>query len=98
MAGLAEAAECLRSKGNRVLAVIGPFNEHLLVEPSRQRYRAAKQKVEAWLRAQGIPFVAPALLPSDQYGDASHPLSDGYARLAKSIRADRAFQEWFNSK
>jgi hypothetical protein len=93
-----DAAERLRSKGNRVLAVIGPFNEHLLLEPSRQRYRAAKQKVEAWLRAQGILFVAPALLPSDEYGDASHPLSSGYARLAKSIRADRAFQEWFNSK
>ncbi len=93
-----EAALCLRAQGNRVLAVVGPFNEHLLLEPSRLRYQAAKQKVEAWLRGQGIRYVAPALLPSDQYGDASHPLSAGYARLARSLRDDHVFQEWFKER
>ena len=93
-----EAALRLQSQGNRVLAVIGPFNEHLLLKPSRARYQAAKQKVEAWLRRQGIRYLAPALLPSNLYGDASHPLSAGYARLARGIRQDRVFQDWFAGK
>jgi hypothetical protein len=92
------AAKFLRLKGDRVLIVIGPFNEHLLSDPSRQRYQSLKQAVEVWLQSHRFRYVAPALLPSDEYGDASHPLSTGYARLAKSIVADRVFQEWFKSR
>ena len=53
-----------------------------------------KQKVAAWLKSDGILSISPALLPSEEYGDASHPLSAGYARLAKSISRDPVFREW----
>jgi hypothetical protein len=89
-----EAASTLRARGNRVLAVIGPFNEHLLLPPSRERYGLLKQKVAAWLKSEGIRSISPALLPSDEYGDASHPLSAGYVRLARSISRDPIFREW----
>lgn len=91
-----QAAQSLRSKGNIVLVVLGPFNEHLLTPPSRARYQIAKQSVEAWLRDNGFPFIAPALLPSEEYGDASHPLHAGYARLAKEVAANPVFQQWIH--
>lgn len=90
------AAHFLVSKGNAVFAVIGPFNEHLLTEPSLGRYLATKRKVESWLQDEGIAYIAPTLLPSDEYADASHPLKAGYARLAREIVANHAFQKWFN--
>jgi hypothetical protein len=79
------AAEILQKRGNAVKVVVGPFNEHLLKDPSRVRYSALKRSIEAALRERKIPYVAPAPLPSEQYGDASHPLSAGYALLAKEL-------------
>ena len=48
-------------------------------------------EVEAWLKAQGIPYYIPPALPSDHYADASHPLGDGYAMLAKQLFEDKSF-------
>jgi hypothetical protein len=81
------SVEVLQKRGNTVLVVVGPFNEHLLTEASRVKYSELKQAIEAWLRERKIPYVAPAPLPSEQYGDASHPLSAGYALLAKELVA-----------
>jgi hypothetical protein len=36
----------------------------------------------------------PDVLPSELYADASHPLTEGYALLAKEIWADQVFQKW----
>jgi hypothetical protein len=84
----------LHSNGTHLLVVVGPLNEHLLTDSSRLQYQSRQQEVEAWLDEQGIPFVAPAVLPSNEYGDASHPLSGGYARLARSISSEAAFRKW----
>ena len=81
------AVDILQRRGNTVLVVVGPFNEHLLTDASRVKYSELKQGMEAWLRERKIPYVAPAPLPSEQYGDASHPLSAGYALLAKDLVA-----------
>jgi hypothetical protein len=78
-------AELLQKRGNTVLVVVGPFNEHLLTDASRVKYSELKRGIEAWLLERKIPYVAPAPLPSEQYGDASHPLSAGYALLAKEL-------------
>jgi hypothetical protein len=77
--------EILESRGNKVMVVVGPFNEHLLKDPSRVKYSELKRGIEDWLKERKIPYVAPPPLPSDLYGDASHPLSAGYALLAKEL-------------
>jgi hypothetical protein len=53
--------------------------------------------VEAWLREHGIPCCAPAALPSELYADASHPLGDGYALLAKRLLEDQSFADWLSA-
>jgi hypothetical protein len=77
--------EILESRRNKVLVLVGPFNEHLLKDPSRVRYSELKHEIEDWLKERKIAFVAPPPLPSEHYGDASHPLSAGYALLAKEL-------------
>jgi len=89
-----ETAERLRARGNRVFVVVGPFNEHLLTAPSRERYRRMQSEVEAWLKSRDFSYSAPPVLPTDEYGDASHPLSAGYARLAEQLARDAAFRDW----
>jgi hypothetical protein len=79
------AVEILKSRGNQVFVVVGPFNEHLIAPAARPGYDRLKGAVEEWLRSQGVPFVSPAALPSELYADASHPLAKGYEALAKQI-------------
>ena len=91
-----ESVETLRARGNRVLVVVGPLNEHMFARKpeSLQTYVALKQEVEAWLKAEGLPYCIPAPLPSDDYADTSHPLAEGYARLAERLLQDEAFVEF----
>ena len=49
--------------------------------------RGASDRIEDWLKERKIPYYAPEALPSEQYGDASHPLGSGYALLAKELVA-----------
>ena len=86
-----QALDILRRRGNRVFVLVGPFNEHILTAASRRIYIRRKGQVEAWLGEQGIAYWAPDALPSELYGDASHPLSAGYARLAAQLRQHPAF-------
>lgn len=89
-----QAVEILKRRGNRVFVLVGPFNEHMLTPTSLQAYQQRKQSVAAWLEQQGIPhFVAP-VLPSECYADASHPLADGYALLAKQLSENQAFSDF----
>ena len=83
--------ETLQQRGNRVFVLVGPFNEHMLTPDCLQRFQKVKGTIAAWLLEKNIPHAIPAALPSDEYGDASHPLADGYARLAKQLREDSAF-------
>jgi hypothetical protein len=77
--------EILQRRGNRVIVLLGPFNEHMLVDRSLGEYRKLKAEMEAALRGRGLTVHAPPALPSDQYGDASHPLAPGYAALARDL-------------
>ena len=82
----------LQGRGNHVFVVVGPFNEHMLTAASLQRYQKVKSTIAAWLTAQQIPHMVPDALPSEEYGDASHPLPKGYARLAEQLLADPNFE------
>jgi hypothetical protein len=79
------AVEILQARGNRVFVILGPFNEHMLTESSLGRYKTLVGGIEAWLREKKVPCVVPEVLPTEQYADASHPLREGYALLARRL-------------
>jgi len=84
----------LKDRGNDVLVVLGPFNEHMLSEDNRPAYRKIRDGIVTWLGQHQIPAVVPETLPSELYADASHPLTEGYELLAKRIYADQRFRGW----
>ncbi len=84
----------LRARGNDVLVLLGPFNEHMIAEDNRPAYRAIHEAIMVWLKRNQVPVVAPDPLPSELYADASHPLTDGYKLLAGKIYSDHTFQSW----
>src|SRR5262249_10658534 len=84
--------ELLQQRGNRVFVQVGPFNEHLLTPESLKRYQQVKATIGAGLRERNVAHALPPPLPSDQYGDASHPLAEGYERLADQLMKDPFFR------
>lgn len=88
------AVDTLRRRGNRVFVLVGPFNEHMLTKDSLQVYEKRKQGVEKWLEQEGVPHFVPPALPSKSYADASHPLADGYAMLAKELLESDSFRQF----
>jgi lysophospholipase L1-like esterase len=86
--------ETLRARGNDVLVILGPFNEHFMAEDNRPAYRKVRDGVEAWLTENHVPHVTPETLPSALYADDCHPLTEGYQLLAKRLYANPAFQDW----
>jgi len=89
-----EAVAILQARGNRVFVILGPLNTHLMTERSSRIHDQLKGDMEAWLKARGVPHYAPPPLPSALYADASHPLQDGYAELARQLFQCRAFEDW----
>ena len=89
-------AEVLISRDNQICVVIGPFNEHMVSAGNLERYRTNKSVAEAWLQERGVVLLSPDVLPSDSYGDASHPLTDGYALMAERLLAAPEFQSWLD--
>ena len=84
--------EILKARGNSVFVLVGPFNEHMLKGKSIDTYRRMKSEIETWLRRNNVPYYMPEALPSDLYVDASHPLSEGYAMLAKQLFENKSFR------
>ena len=90
--------ELLRERGNDVLVVLGPFNEHMMAEENLTAYRQLRSGIAAWLSQHQIPHLVPESLPSALSADASHPLTEGYQLLAQRLGSDAAFRKWMNSK
>ena len=88
------ALDILQARGNRVFVLIGPMNVHLMTPQSSRKYRRLKGQMQAWLKAQAIPYYAPGPLASDLYADSSHPLKDGYAELARQLFEHEPFRHW----
>ena len=84
----------LRARGNDVLVVVGPFNEHMMVEENRPAFRHIREGIVTWLEQQRVPHVVPETLPTALYADASHPLTQGYALLAQQLASDPGFKGW----
>jgi hypothetical protein len=77
--------ETLQERGNQVFVLVGPFNEHLLTPESRRRYQQVRATIATWLQTEKVPHLVPEVLPSEHYGDASHPLGPGYELLARQL-------------
>lgn len=88
----------LRDRGNDVMVVLGPFNESMVAEDQRPAFRELRDRIAAWLVAHRITHILPETLPSRLYADASHPLTDGYALLARRIYGDPEFRKWLEAK
>ena len=86
----------LRERGNDVLVVLGPFNEHIMAAENRPAYRELRGGIVSWLKKNQVPHVVPETLPSALYADASHPLTEGYELLARRLYANQSFREWLS--
>jgi len=91
-------AQLLKARGNDVLVVLGPFNEHIMAEENRPAFRRIRDGIVAWLKQRQLEYIAPETLPSPLYADASHPLTEGYQVLAKQIYDDPVFRRWWQPK
>lgn len=77
--------DLLRGRGNRVLVLVGPFNESMLTDESLKRYHQLQAEVADGFHARGVEYLMPPALASHLYGDASHPLAAGYEELADTV-------------
>lgn len=84
--------EILKARGNRVFVLVGPFNEHRLKPESLKTYITMRDEIEAWLKKNNIVHYVPSVLPAEFYTDASHPLNEGYAELAKQLFENDSFK------
>jgi hypothetical protein len=84
----------LRARGNNVLVVVGPFNEHIIAPESKPGFENLRSAVVAFLRSDNIPFAIPQALGSNLYADGSHPLTEGYKALARELLNDAGFSKW----
>jgi hypothetical protein len=90
--------ETLRDRGDDVFVIVGPFNENMVAPESRPLYYKLRDGITAWLTENKVPHLVPELLPSSLYADASHPLTEGYALLARRTRANDNFQTWLKAE
>jgi hypothetical protein len=86
--------ELLRERGDDVLVILGPFNEHMIAAENQPAYQELRNGIRAWLSQNQVPYLVPELLPSLLYADASHPLTEGYQLLAEQIHDNQDFQRW----
>ena len=92
------AVKLLRARNNAVFVLVGPFNEHMMKAESVETYRKMQSEIEFWLQQNNIPYYMPPALPSRLYVDASHPLAEGYAILAKQIFDSLSFKAEFGRR
>ena len=87
-----QTVELLQARNNTVFVLVGPFNEHMLKEKSYNTYQEMKKEIGTWLRQNNVAYFIPPPLPSEFYRDASHPIAQGYALLAKELVENPSFR------
>jgi hypothetical protein len=87
----------LRRLENEVFVLIGPLNPYLQTEESQIRYRELLRTAEEWFTQKKVRFYSPTDLPSELYADASHPLKDGYTKIADELFKERSFNQWLSN-
>jgi hypothetical protein len=90
--------ELLKERNNTIFILVGPFNEHMFKGNSSAVYGKMKNGIEDWLRQNDIPYFMPEVLPSEFYSDASHPLAEGYALIARQLIENDSFVSFILQK
>ena len=88
----------LQDRNNDMMVVLGPFNQHIMTADNQAKFIGIEKEVKQWFESASIPYVAPMVLESSLYGDASHPLTEGYQQLAESLWNDSEFKQWMNGQ
>ena len=77
--------DVLEGRGNRLLVIVGPLDEHRLHPDNVTVYRDLLEGIGTALRERGVESLLLPLLPAEWYADLSHPIGPGYASLAEHI-------------
>ncbi len=92
-----KAVKILQTRKNQVFVLVGPFNEHMLTNENKKKYRNILASIENRLRENEIPYFMPAALPSEYYADASHLLAKGYTILAEQMYNHPSFRTFISN-
>ncbi len=84
----------LNKNGNRVAALITPFNTYMMTKESRKKYFSILAEMEWILRENGITPVVPLIPEKKYFADSSHPTAEGYRVIAEDIMKNREFLEF----
>ncbi|MDZ4199508.1 MAG: hypothetical protein U1E27_09515 [Kiritimatiellia bacterium] len=84
-AAFLDSLDLLKERGCETLVVMLPFNEHMLTEPGWTRYREFHAHAMETVRKRNLPVVALSVLESELFADASHPMAEGYRRMAREL-------------
>ncbi len=86
--------QLLVARGNEVLVVVGPLNRHIMAAENQTRFDQLQLEAQESLAGMAVRVVTPKLLSFELYGDASHPLTEGYERMATDLLDQAVVQEW----
>jgi hypothetical protein len=86
----------LLAQHNDVIVILGPFNEHMLAPENKPAFESLRHGITGFLdypefgfsnapSERTVKYIAPTVLPSELYADASHPLTEGYKVLAERV-------------
>ncbi len=81
----------LQSRDCQLFILAGPFNEPMLAPESAKTYAEIRTGISTWLSTESIPHLTAKALPTELYADASHPLAEGYQRLAAQLQTAPGF-------
>ena len=84
----------LFERDNEVYILLGPFNPYILTEDSSRRFQSMKSTMEKWFQENSVNYYSVPDLPSDYYADGSHPLQEGYKKIAIDLYKTESFRKW----
>ncbi len=87
----------LIERDNKVYVLFGPFNPYILTEESYQRFQSMKSDMEKWFKENNLSYYSVPDLPSDYYADGSHPLKEGYKKIAADLCKTESFKKWMKN-
>jgi len=89
---LLECAALLAERGNRVVVLIGGINPELLDDSTRAGLTQLRSDAEKVLQSAQLEYFLLPELDGQLYADASHPLEEGYRRLAEFLAEQPLFK------
>ena len=86
---LLDVVKILRSRGNRVLVMVGTINPGLLDAGTLDGLRKLRLQAAADLKQKGIESIMLPEVKAGFYADASHLLESGYAQVAEFLLKEK---------